>query len=227
MLRETRCSFHPSVEGCPHAGRPDGRFGPVPTGLDVSRLSSPLDGEHWLGDRVRASVHHASTFLHPFARRALPHVDATMGALTPARVSMPEQVSLLHVCGLPDHSVSNHPVSRRRRFRTLPLSSTTLPPPQGRWVKASPGPSRLAGSTRPKRVRHPTDWSSTSCCSPPRLTATQLQSVTGWKAFGLKGTRTPRTTHACRRTRRDVSVPRQIAFDTRCSRDGDVPPTMT
>ena len=39
--------------------------------------------------------------------------------------------------------------------------------------------SKLAGIARPNRVRHPTDWSFTSCCSPPRLTATQLPLVTG------------------------------------------------
>jgi hypothetical protein len=35
---------------------------------------------------------------------------------------------------------------------------------------------------RPNRVRHyPTDWSFTSCCSPPRLATTQLQSVTTFR----------------------------------------------
>ena len=36
---------------------------------------------------------------------------------------------------------------------------------------------------RPNRVRHPTDWLFTSRCSPPRLTATQLRSVTGRSAY--------------------------------------------
>jgi hypothetical protein len=35
---------------------------------------------------------------------------------------------------------------------------------------------------RPNRVRHyPTDWSFTSCCSPPRLATTQLQLVTTFR----------------------------------------------
>lgn len=34
---------------------------------------------------------------------------------------------------------------------------------------------------RPNRVRYPTDWTFTSRCSPPRLAATQLRSVTKFK----------------------------------------------
>ena len=37
-----------------------------------------------------------------------------------------EQVSLIHACGLPDHSVSNHAMHRGRRFSTLPLSATAF-----------------------------------------------------------------------------------------------------
>jgi hypothetical protein len=89
------------------------------------------------------------------------------------------QVSPIHVHGLCDHSVSNHLVYPRRRFCTLPLSAAGLPLPR---VQASPFVCWLAGHTRPNRVRHPTDWSFTSCCFPPRLAATQLQSVTGRRA---------------------------------------------
>ena len=38
------------------------------------------------------------------------------------------QVSLLHVPGLPDHSVPNHPTIPCPRFNTLPKSVTGLPP---------------------------------------------------------------------------------------------------
>ncbi len=90
------------------------------------------------------------------------------------------QVSLLHVHSLLDHSISNHPVPSYRRFRTLPLSSIGLPLPQ---VQTSPFPSRLVRNTRPNRVRHPMDWSFTSCCSPPHLSVTQLHSVTDRRAY--------------------------------------------
>jgi len=123
---EPSASFHPLFGGRQHAFRPRRRFGPGPAGPDLSRWRSPVGHSH--AGRVRRRVHHASTFLRPFARRALPRVVATMDALTPGRVSRPAQVSLLHVHGLRDHSASNHPVSHRRSFRTLPLSPTALPP---------------------------------------------------------------------------------------------------
>ena len=104
------------------------------------------------------------------------HFIARMGATDSC-------VALRHLrTGLPtsrtcpsDHSVSTHLTVPCRRFDTLPISATGFP----LWVWASPFASRLAGPARPNRVRHPTDWSFTSCCSPPRLTATQLRSVTG------------------------------------------------
>ncbi len=93
------------------------------------------------------------------------------------------EISLLHVHGLPDHSAANHPAPPRHRFRTLPLSVTGLP----NRVQASPFGSRLAADARPNRVRHPADWSFTSCCSPPRLATPQLQSVTGRRASAWGG----------------------------------------
>src|SRR5207249_4306872 len=56
------------------------------------------------------------------------------------------------------------------------------------WVWASPLLRRLAEVVRrPNRVRHPTDWSFTSCCSPPRVTTAQLQSVTSRRAYAWRG----------------------------------------
>jgi len=131
-----------------------------------------------------------------------------MGALTPVPPALglyragtptfPIQVSPLHAHDLPDHSVSNYPMSRRRSFHTLPLSSTG-PPSFGRG-KASPFTRRLARFIRPNRVRCSTDWSFTSRCSPPRLTATQLRSITGWKAFCLEWTLTTLFMYAHGRT---------------------------
>jgi hypothetical protein len=168
-------SLHPFFKGRQHALRPDTRFHPGPPVLCFSGLLS-LFFWHSRRSIFRLSILHASTFLPPFAPRPLRRFSATMGALTPVWLSLSAQVSLLHVHDLPDHSVSTHPMCFHRRFGTLPLSSMDLLLPQ---VQASPFPSRLARHTRPFRVRHPTDWSFTSCCSPPRLAATQLQSVTG------------------------------------------------
>jgi hypothetical protein len=94
------------------------------------------------------------------------------------------QVSLLYVLGLPDHSISTHPVCSQRRFITLPLSSPSFLVSQ---VQASPFSSRLARHTWPYRVRHPTDWSFTSRCFPPHLAVTQLRSVTGRRAHTRRG----------------------------------------
>ena len=139
--------------------------------------------------------------MRPFAGRALPRVGATMDALTPGRVSRPAQVCLLHVHGLRDHSASNHPVSRRRSFRTLPLSPTALPPSsQRRRVKASPLAGRLAGSQE-------AESSSSSCGlavhllllpAPPRGDAVAV----GYRPESVcpEGTLTPPTVHARRRT---------------------------
>jgi hypothetical protein len=67
------------------------------------------------------------------------------------------------------------------------------------WVWASLLARKLAGNTRPKRVRLSTDWSFASCCSPPRFTATQLQSATGCSVH-LKRTFTSLIECARRRT---------------------------
>src|SRR6516225_2426954 len=68
-----------------------------------------------------------------------------------------------------------------------------------RDLGALPFPGWLATSHRPYRVRYPTDWSFTSCCSPPRLATTQLQSVTSY--VDLERTSTSPTKRALRRTR--------------------------
>ena len=69
-----------------HALRPDRPFGPRPSGQDLSVASSRH--RHWRRSSFGQSVRHASTFLHPFARRALPRVFAPMGALTPVRSAL-------------------------------------------------------------------------------------------------------------------------------------------
>jgi hypothetical protein len=74
-------SFNPRFQGRQHALRPDRWFYPSPPGSDVSPLLSRF--RHCRGWLFRRSVFHASTFLPPFAPRALPRFFATTEALSP------------------------------------------------------------------------------------------------------------------------------------------------
>ena len=66
---------------------------------------------------------------------------------------------------------------RERLYDSAPVHPWLLGTLETLW--ASPFPSRLANRVWPNRVRHyPTDRLFTSRCSPPRLAATQLRSVT-------------------------------------------------
>ena len=80
---------HPRFEGRQHALRPNRRFRPRPAAANFSRLLSPLG--HSRGWSFHRSVLHASTFLPPFAPRTLLRFQATMRALTPARLSRPNR----------------------------------------------------------------------------------------------------------------------------------------
>ena len=108
-------SFHADRQRRQHAIRPDRRLGPGPPAPHLSGWRSPLG--HSRRGVVRRTGHHASTFLHPFARRALPRVIAPMGALTPARPARRRQWRLYAVLG-PDRSPCF----------TCP-AVTTIPPP--------------------------------------------------------------------------------------------------
>ena len=112
--------------------------------------------------------------------------------------------------GLPDsrlqpsgRSFSNHLRKLRlARARHPSAGRTKITSPFGE-LGASPLSSRLATPHRPNRVRQPTDWPFTSCCSPPRVTTTQLQSVTSY--VDLERTFTSPTKCALRRTSAGVS----------------------
>ena len=185
-------SLDPRFEGRQHPFRPDLRFRPSPPGSGFSCLFSPF--RHGRRFRFRRSVGHVSTFLRSLRSRPitafLRYYGRSVSCPLFGTFSVHEHRFLLRT-GLPDsharpsdHSVSNHPPCPRHRFRTLPLSATGfLRLPQ---VWASPQGGRLAAG-RPNRVRYPTDWSFTSCCFPPRLTTTQLQSVTGRRAYIWRG----------------------------------------
>ena len=141
---------HPLIEGRQHALRPDRRFGPGPRVAGLSRSCSP-EG-HCRGGVFRRYGRHASTFLHPFAPRALPRFNATMSALTPMRHSSPHRSPCFTCTAFrpfrpqPPCVPNTRRFRRgRRRFSTLPLSATGLPRPHlAERDKASPLASRLA-----------------------------------------------------------------------------------
>ena len=136
---EPYASLHPLCEGLQHALRPHLAFHPVPI-LDTgfSCLCSPFG--HWRGLHFVRCGLHSSTFLRPFAPRALPRFLATMGALTPARGALrthakgnehppcPGQVSLVHMARPSLHSVTNHPTRPVIAF-LLPTQRDRLPDP--------------------------------------------------------------------------------------------------
>ena len=190
-------AFDPLFEGRQHPLCPNPRFDPRPFLVRQRRLMGLSGSGSPRGHCSRAcSVdfgHRVSIFLHPLAPPALPGFIATMGAVTPAR---PTGLLTSRACpgegrGLPasrnrpsEPSVSNHrpaPMAaltpRPSPGQALTPQRHRLPPLPGVW--ASPLYRRLARRYGRIRVSHRTDGSFASCCSPPRLAATQLQSATG------------------------------------------------
>ena len=144
--------------------------------------------------RLRLVGSHVSTFLHPFARRALPRVLATMGVLTPGRLSSPPRSPCFACRAVLTVPPPTTPCLRRRRFRTrFGFSSTARPLSPSAAGVGFAFHSQARRDTGPNRVRHPADRPFTSCCSPPRLAATQLQFGYGPEALGPEGTCTPLT----------------------------------
>jgi hypothetical protein len=212
---EPYASFHPVSEGLQHALRPHRMFHPSPfLRAGFSRLLSPTHAGHSLGACFTQCVHGTSTFLHPFAPRALPRFFATMGALPPVRAALrtlirgnehrpcPEQVSLVHTARPSMHSATKH--------LARPAIASPLPTQRDRLLGFHPGLDFTLGLqahryARPNRVRHyPADCMVASGCSPPRLAATQLPLTTRERASPEEGTCTPQIAPAPRRT-----VPRQ------------------
>ena len=149
--------------------------------------------------------HFTSIFLRPFAPPELPGFHATTDALTSERrlflpvgsregvrhmnTFLPVQISLLNVVESSDHSVSNHllpPLNPWFGFSDsgIPRGTAFQPPPSRRTL-ASLGlrlfPVGSPRTTGRIKFTFVTDWSFTSCCSPHRLAATQLRSVTVFK----------------------------------------------
>ena len=125
---------------------------------------------------LASALHHASTFLPPFPRggfasrpspRPKPH-RGNMKALTPAAHTPGRQVSpLTPPCrpGIPTSTTQSARWSlcqSPQRQRLLPGFATD---------------EQARHSITPNQVRPPTDCRFTSGCSPPRLAATQLPSI--------------------------------------------------
>ena len=98
----------------------------------------------------------------------------TMRVLTPAQDHLPGQVSPLI-----SHTLPDIPPPNTRMTRT---SFTIANPNVSGDFQASPSLRGLAVITPPNRVRYPADCQFAYGCSPPRLTATQLPSATGFMA---------------------------------------------
>jgi len=136
-----------------------------------------------------------STSLRPFAPRALPRFLATMDALTPARLSAPGQVSLIHPRILPIIPPPTTPCRPRLAFPRYP--SADGPPVAGSGLRHS-----LVGSPR-----HQAESRSSSCGlivhllllpTPPRGDAVAV----GYRpeSVCLEGTSTLLNAYAFRRT---------------------------
>jgi hypothetical protein len=167
-----------------------------------------LASRHSLWFRFYPVLPYLSTFLHPFAPRALPRFFAPTGALTPAQEALrtlirgnehppyPRQVSLVHTARPSLHSVTKH-LARPVIACPLPAQPDRLP---GLYpdlaFTLNPEARRYA---RPNRVCYPTDCRFVSGCSPPRVAATQLPLTTRKRASPGKGTFTPQIAPAPRR----------------------------
>ena len=198
-------SFHPVFQGRQHTFRPDAQFNPGPSAPDLSGPSSLF--RHCGRLCFRSSFRHVSTFLPPLAPRPLRRFIATMEARTPIRLSHAHRSPCFTYSTfqtIPSPTTWRSPIALSRYV--LPLSVTGLPVAFQRLSAYFPHGSRLhhylAGPPEsPGRNGFviATDWSFASCCSPPRFTATQLQSATGCSVY-LKRTCTSLIECACRRT---------------------------
>jgi len=174
---------HSVVKSRQHAIRPDGCFGPCPSGAGLSDLRSRL--RHLRRLVFHPSVLYASICLRPFAPCPLRHFIATMDALTPDRLSCPVRspcLTCMAFTTIPSPTTRCSPVVALTHYPSARRASPLL-----RLFRASPLGGGLAGSIRPNRVRHPTDWSFISCYFPPRLAATQLQLITGRRVYARRG----------------------------------------
>jgi len=87
----------------------------------------------------------ASTFLHPFARRALPRVNAAMGALTPVRLSSPHRSPCFTCTAFLTIPSPTTPCAPAAAFTRYPSARRVSPRPRVRLARSRLRHS-LAGS---------------------------------------------------------------------------------
>jgi hypothetical protein len=166
MLRTLKASTRICLKGVgprvlaytasPHSGSPHSPWESIQHAGSLCAKAPEKDSHrlshfwHSRGWKLLAHRSHASTFLRPFAPRALPRFYATMDALTPARGALrtlirgnehppwPGQVSLLHMTRTSMHSVTKH-LTRPVIAYVLPAQRDRLP---GSALMGSPGRSR-------------------------------------------------------------------------------------
>ena len=181
---EPFASQHSLFESRQHPFRPDFRFDPSPSSPNLSGGTSPSG--HCVRELLRL-FRHVSTSLRSLRSRpvtALPRYygrsDSCPCRRDSARVLPGGRPFGSSRAGLPDsrswpsvRSLSIHVRVPGPLGHAIALRSGQTP-----WVSGAGLRSfirRLAVSRPPNRVRSPRDRSFTSCCSPPRLAATQLQ----------------------------------------------------
>ena len=142
----------------------------APTGLTPRVLAWVL---------LLAGLFPRSTFLPPFAPRALPRFFAPMAALPPRRFSPRNGASLLHVHVRRSRSATKHPGRPVVAFARYPSAQQASPLFGRSGFRLSYADSPRF---RPNRVRYPADQGLVSRCSPPRLAAKQFRSTTGRRA---------------------------------------------
>jgi hypothetical protein len=159
------------------------RFHPGPEVRGLSALFSPQG--HCRRCLFLLCFFHGSTSLPPFAPRPLRRFIARMGALTPDRLTF--RLVADRRPGLPAslappsrRSAPNHPRLPRRRRRAL--SATGFLSVLGSTISG-----RSAAPAGRIRFTCVADRRFTSSCSPPRLAATQLLSVSGPRARARRG----------------------------------------
>ena len=166
-IRPIPCTcFDPCFKGRQHTFCPHRMFQSRPVVAQVSDLLRRRRRRHYRRFDFIRCVFHASTFLRPFARRALPRFLAPMDALTPAPTALwlrtgsmntagAAQVSLLLLLGLP---IIPSPTVQYRGRGSAPLPSVTSRRAATWPLGLSPSPTsrvtrRLVPRHRPNRVR--------------------------------------------------------------------------
>ena len=183
--------------GRQHAFAPCPRFGPWVSPKVLSAGSSPSG--HLRRFPVRSHGLHASTFLPPFAPRPLRRFTATMGALTPQRLTRPLGSPRLPRAAFPPFRLQP-PDERSPSLSRATLHRGEYPGSSVRFP-ASPFPSRLAHS--PSRIEFVIlrTGGSPPVAPHPASLRRSYDRFRGRRAYAPEGTFTPLTSRLPGRTR--------------------------